>query len=90
MGYPWLTTILLISCLSGVSASIGSSPTFVVKPYHTDCPTAFGLANLVLGLRGGEVIEATSAEVVEDAIVKAGAEQTLVVIDFTATWCGPW
>jgi hypothetical protein len=68
--------------LVAVSSAI-SSPG-VAKP--TGCPTAFGLQEIIAGLRGGEVIVGTSASDVDAIILKAGSDQSLVVIDFTATW----
>ena len=42
-----------------------------------------------LSLRGGEVFEPTTLRDVESTIMKASNEGKLVVIDFSATWCGP-
>mmetsp|Transcript_6597 Transcript_6597/g.6265 ORF Transcript_6597/g.6265 Transcript_6597/m.6265 type:complete len:177 (-) Transcript_6597:161-691(-) len=42
-----------------------------------------------LSLRGGEVQEPTTLQEVDDIIMKASAQGKLVVIDFSATWCGP-
>jgi len=42
-----------------------------------------------LSIRGGAVQEPSSLDQVEAALLRASAEGKLVVIDFTATWCGP-
>ena len=54
-------------------------------------PSVFGVAKrLPLAIpRGGAVAELTTLEDVEAAVLKASSEQKLVVIDFSATWCGP-
>ncbi|GAX09726.1 thioredoxin 1 [Fistulifera solaris] len=51
----------------------------------------FGIPQRIpaLQVRGGSVVEPDSLEDVEAILLKAGAESKLVVIDFTATWCGP-
>jgi len=46
--------------------------------------------NSILTLRGGVVFEdLTTLQNVEDKIMKASAQGKSVVIDFSATWCGP-
>eukprot|EP00536_Pseudo-nitzschia_multiseries_P017087 jgi/Psemu1/223711/e_gw1.1371.4.1 len=43
----------------------------------------------VLGLRGGELHEPSTLEEVNALVLRAGSAGQLVVVDFTATWCGP-
>ena len=40
----------------------------------------------MMSLRGGAVLEPKSLDDVESMLLKAGSEQKLVVIDFSATW----
>mmetsp|Transcript_18590 Transcript_18590/g.26163 ORF Transcript_18590/g.26163 Transcript_18590/m.26163 type:complete len:170 (+) Transcript_18590:108-617(+) len=47
------------------------------------------LLNSALTLRGGEVLEPSTLEDVNAIILKASAQGKLVIIDFSATWCGP-
>uniref|UniRef100_A0A7S3PC09 Thioredoxin domain-containing protein n=1 Tax=Amphora coffeiformis TaxID=265554 RepID=A0A7S3PC09_9STRA len=65
------------SCVSNASAN----------PFM---PSVFGVSKrLPALLRGGAVAEPGTLEDVEAAVLKASSEQKLVVIDFSATWCGP-
>jgi len=54
-------------------------------------PMSSSLMNsIVLNLpRGGELHEPTTLSAVESFVTSAGINNKLVVIDFTATWCGP-
>ena len=40
----------------------------------------------ILSMRGGAVLEPETLQDVESILLKAGSEQKLVVIDFSATW----
>jgi thiol:disulfide interchange protein len=40
-------------------------------------------------LRGGAVLEHATLADVEATLLRAGSENKLVVIDFSAVWCGP-
>jgi len=47
------------------------------------------VTSAVLALRGGELHEPETLEEVNALVLRAGSAGQLVVIDFTATWCGP-
>jgi thioredoxin 1 len=49
----------------------------------------FSSLESALSIRGGEVQEPTTLTEVDDILMKASAEGKLVIIDFSATWCGP-
>lgn len=84
---------------SGVTATVP-----VQAPTKTSClsvaptnsafmPSVFGVSKRLpppsVLVRGGAVAEPDTLEDVEAAILKASSEEKLVVIDFSATWCGP-
>lgn len=49
----------------------------------------FGLSKRLpssLTVRGGDVLEPESADDVDSTLIRAGSENKLVVIDFTASW----
>ena len=70
----------------------GPSPTFVVpksEEIPTTCTTTSDCLDTTLMLRGGEVLEPATLEDVDTILMKASNEGKLVVIDFSAIWCGP-
>ena len=55
----------------------------VATPPRSQCPSFFGVSKLALQTRGGEVLEPTTLQNVQDILSKAGSENQLVVIDFS-------
>merc|ERR1711862_797455 len=43
----------------------------------------------ILSLRGGEVLDVKTLEEVESIMLRASMENKIIVIDFSAKWCGP-
>jgi hypothetical protein len=63
-------------------------PTAVFGRRHRNMSTSTSLMATSTQIRGGAVAAPDNLEDVERLILKAGMEQKLVVIDFSATWCG--
>jgi len=55
----------------------------------TSTRTTMSLNSIMNVPRGGELHEPASLGDVESLVTSAGINNQLVVIDFTATWCGP-
>ncbi len=72
-------------------AASGPAPTFIPREVSTTTATCTSsdCLDTTLGLRGGEVLEAKTLSDVETIIMKASNDGKLVVIDFSAVWCGP-
>mmetsp|Transcript_18478 Transcript_18478/g.51557 ORF Transcript_18478/g.51557 Transcript_18478/m.51557 type:complete len:175 (-) Transcript_18478:1254-1778(-) len=71
-------------CPSGGSGSCSSS--------SNNNNNVFGIPEArraVLNVRGGELHEPSTLEEVNSLVLRAGSAGQLVVVDFTATWCGP-
>ena len=67
--------------------AVSSSIPWVGKS-TTHSPNLYGLILHKIP-RGGEVYEPTTLEDVDALLIRASGEGKLVVIDFSATWCGP-
>ena len=80
---PLFAVLLSVVSLEGVYGLSG--PSHTIPPCAAPSP-AFGLSDVISQLRGGEVHDGSAAEDVDALILKAGSDQQLVVIDFTATW----
>mmetsp|Transcript_12428 Transcript_12428/g.15555 ORF Transcript_12428/g.15555 Transcript_12428/m.15555 type:complete len:158 (-) Transcript_12428:224-697(-) len=79
-----LTFLLFVA--SGVRGNIGSqfSNSNIHRFRSTD--RRFGItSDAILNLRGGDVLEPKTSDELSTIL----AENSVVVIDFSATWCGP-
>lgn len=75
----------LFLCLSFLTPAAAITGPSVPTKTPAGCPSAFGLKD-ICNLRGGEVIDGSSASLVDSIINEANSEDVLVVIDFSATW----
>mmetsp|Transcript_20235 Transcript_20235/g.58526 ORF Transcript_20235/g.58526 Transcript_20235/m.58526 type:complete len:174 (-) Transcript_20235:100-621(-) len=90
--------LFLGGAILSVAPSMAARPPSSKNCPETASPSTFGLGlpqsrlistPPVLSIRGGDVQEPATLADVESIILKASAEGKLVVIDFSATWCGP-
>jgi len=92
-----ISTIYFISIIAIIinlaTATIPSGANPIIKIKCTPANSLFGVTKKHLGatlsLRGGEVLKPSTLEDLEGIILKASFDGKLVVIDFSATWCGP-
>jgi thiol-disulfide isomerase/thioredoxin len=62
-----------------------TSPAFKAK---ATTPSQVPTASPIL-VRGGALVETSSSDEVDEIVREASINELLVVIDFTASWCGP-
>ena len=98
-----MTTTAMKSPLASSSTTCSSSSSSSNNNNHHETPIIFGRvrripatssrttvsSSVVSQLRGGAVHEPETLEDVEALLVQAGSQSQLVVLDFSATWCGP-
>jgi thiol-disulfide isomerase/thioredoxin len=86
MRFPWLSLVLLFTVPSFTTAIHGPGIPAAASP-------VFGYSQRFVintsSLRGGAVEEPVSPDDVDAILLRAASQGKLVVIDFTATWCGP-
>ena len=80
--YIWMALFALLCLCATGSATLSPAPL-------ARLPTAAKTRSVLLRLRGGEGFSKTleAGESLED--IQAASGEKLVVVDFTATWCGP-
>ncbi|GKY96196.1 hypothetical protein MPSEU_000579500 [Mayamaea pseudoterrestris] len=78
------------SSSSPVAAPVfGTDKVFGVSAKKIPSTRSRTTCSSIHSLRGGAVHEPETLADVEALLIKAGSEGKLVVIDFSATWCGP-
>jgi thiol-disulfide isomerase/thioredoxin len=91
------SAVVTSACRSSASASTTTTSTprqSARSPFSTTDVSSTSLEQTMLKtalgvLRGGAVLEHTTLADVEATLLRAGSENKLVVIDFSAVWCGP-
>mmetsp|Transcript_8773 Transcript_8773/g.13585 ORF Transcript_8773/g.13585 Transcript_8773/m.13585 type:complete len:170 (+) Transcript_8773:139-648(+) len=96
MKLPTFSLTISLIALLFISTSVSGAKSSTVNTCGVsrskNSPSVFGVIPTITQLRGGAgsgVVEATTLEQVNDLILKAAMNNQLVVIDFTASWCGP-
>jgi thiol-disulfide isomerase/thioredoxin len=85
-----LSLVSVLLALTAVAAT--PAPATCAASTASSSNNVFGVKrglNTITQLRGGELHEPDSLEDMDEIVLNAASNHQLVVIDFTATWCGP-
>jgi thiol:disulfide interchange protein len=83
----WIMVALWLATTS-VHAMHAPLPSFG-STVSTECFSTHNTLASLLSLRGGHVHKPDTWDDVEAILLRAGSNNQLVVLDFSATWCGP-
>jgi thiol-disulfide isomerase/thioredoxin len=78
------------SCTAGVGAPTTTKS--CTSSASNGPPSVFGIVQhlpALVALRGGQILEPETLADVQAILLKAGADQKLVCLNFSAHWCGP-
>eukprot|EP00538_Stauroneis_constricta_P011945 CAMPEP_0119551416 /NCGR_PEP_ID=MMETSP1352-20130426/4681_1 /TAXON_ID=265584 /ORGANISM="Stauroneis constricta, Strain CCMP1120" /LENGTH=170 /DNA_ID=CAMNT_0007597473 /DNA_START=161 /DNA_END=673 /DNA_ORIENTATION=+ len=93
-----LSALLCVTGVLGTPSPSGPARTCATPTINNDVfgissskrgPAAAQRLAPVLDIRGGEVFEAETLDEVDALVLRAAANHQLIVVDFSATWCGP-
>jgi hypothetical protein len=87
-----LSLVSILVALTAIGATPTPSTTATCAASTASTNNVFGVKrglNTITQLRGGVLHEPVSLEDMDAIVLNAASNQQLVVVDFTATWCGP-
>lgn len=86
------SVLMALAYVAATPAPLASNAATCAASNTASSNNVFGVKrglNTITQLRGGELYEPDSLDEMNAIVLNAASNQQLVVIDFTATWCGP-